>query len=187
MRRIAVVGDKLDNDGEICHYNGMMFTLGGAGHQAALIDGEAYCPVCKTTGCIAKEGGPRRMTLGTNEIALDNDVVVCRCPEHPRVFARLAGEAWYDDMAETLGTVTPRATMSGSVAAAAFAASSSSTFAFDQQVILRSSSTGKPLSGVRYRASSASGRVFEGRTDATGRTERFKTDAAERIHFEIEH
>ncbi|WP_371881817.1 hypothetical protein [Caballeronia sp. S22] len=36
MRRIAVVGDKLSNDGEICDYKGMMFTL-GAGHEPSLM------------------------------------------------------------------------------------------------------------------------------------------------------
>src|SRR5215467_14117490 len=97
MRRIAVVGDKLSNDGEICDYRGMMFTMGDAGRQVALIDGAAFCPVCKTTGYIAKDGGPRRMTLGISEVALDQDLVVCGCPEHPRIFAKLAGEAWYDD------------------------------------------------------------------------------------------
>lgn len=90
MRRFAVVGDKLSNNGEICDYKGPFFTL--SGHQAALINGAAYCPVCKTTGYIAKEGGRRRMTLGASEIALENDVVICDCPDHPRIFARLAGK-----------------------------------------------------------------------------------------------
>lgn len=100
MRRIAVVGDKLDNDGEICSYDGPQFLVHG--HQVALIDGAAYCPVCKTTGYIAKDGGPRRMNFFTSEIAAHDDVVVCGCSEHPRIFAMLAGEAWYDDMAESL-------------------------------------------------------------------------------------
>lgn len=183
MRRMAVVGDKLDNDGEICDYNGMMFTLGDAGRQAALINGEAYCPVCKTTGYIAKEGGPRRMTLGASEIALDNDLVVCGCAEHPRIVAKLAGEAWYEDMAETLGTADSRAMTSDNATTAAPSVGP----AFDQQVVLRSASTGKPLSGVRYRARGASGLIFDGSTDAAGRTERFKTNAAERLRFEIEY
>ncbi|GJH25433.1 PAAR domain-containing protein [Caballeronia novacaledonica] len=113
MRRFAVVGDKLSNNGEICDYKGLIFMLGG--HQAALIDGAAYCPICKTTGYIAKEGGPRRMTLGASEIALENDVVVCGCPEHPRIFAKLAGEAWYDDLAENPGVIGSRAASNGSI------------------------------------------------------------------------
>src|ERR1700753_737815 len=107
MRRIAVVGDQLDNGGEVGPYEGPQFLIHG--HQAALIGGEVYCPVCKTTGYIAKDGGPRRMNFFISEIAAYDDVVVCRCPDHPRIFAELAGEAWYDDMAETLGVIGSRA------------------------------------------------------------------------------
>ncbi|MFC0696848.1 PAAR domain-containing protein [Paraburkholderia humisilvae] len=96
MRWIAVVGDRLSNDGEICDYQGPRFLIGG--HQAALIGGAAYCPVCKTTGYIARDGGPRRMSIFISEVAAHDDVVVCSCPTPPRIFAKLAGEAWYDDM-----------------------------------------------------------------------------------------
>ncbi|WP_250450039.1 PAAR domain-containing protein [Caballeronia sp. ATUFL_M2_KS44] len=105
MRRIAVAGDKLSNGGEVCYQNGPIFTFGDAGHQAALINGAAYCPICRTTGYIAKDGGPRRMTIVGSEIALDRDLIVCGCPENPRIFAQLAGEAWYDDLAESLGVI----------------------------------------------------------------------------------
>lgn len=36
LRRIAVVGDRLEAGGEILRYEGPVFTLGDAGHQAAL-------------------------------------------------------------------------------------------------------------------------------------------------------
>jgi len=48
-RRIAVVGDKLEHGGEILPYRGRVFTM-GAGYQAALIGGYAYCEACKSTG-----------------------------------------------------------------------------------------------------------------------------------------
>ncbi|BBQ01625.1 hypothetical protein BSFA1_67530 (plasmid) [Burkholderia sp. SFA1] len=180
MRRIAVVGDKLSNDGEVCHYTGMMFTIGSAGRQVALIDAAAYCPVCKTTGYIAKDGGPRRMTLGSSEIALDQDLMVCGCPEHPRVVATLAGEAWYDDLAETLGTVSLRETMSRSAATAA-----SLGCEFDETYVLRDRATGKLLENVAYRLVSTRGTVVEGVTDRSGKTQRIKTSAAERITVRI--
>jgi hypothetical protein len=179
MHRIAVVGDKLSNDGEICDYKGMMFTL-GAGHQAALINGAAYCPVCKTTGYIAKEGGPRRMTIGASEIALENDVVICGCPDHPRIFARLAGEAWHDDLAETLGIVGSRTTASGGTAMAASLVS-----VFDEAYVLRDRASGEPLANVSYRLTSDGGTMVEGVTDAAGRMLRIKTNAAQRIIVEI--
>lgn len=162
MRRIAVVGDKLTNDGEICNYQGMMFTF-GAGHQAALINGAAYCPVCKTTGYIAKEGGPRRMTIGASEIALEDDVVVCACPERPRIFARLAGEAWYDDIAENLGrtgTSTPKHVIASTMGAPEF----------DEQVRAVAVSEGYP-----YFIEMADGRTFAGRIDSSGALPRIVT------------
>lgn len=178
MRRIAVVGDKLDNDGEICQYNGMRFTMGNEARQVTLINGAAYCPACETTGYIAKEGGPRRMTLGISEIALNGDVVVCDCAEPPRILAKLAGEAWYDDLTESLGTSTSRKTEVAS-------ALSKETRTFDEQVVLRSRSTGKRLAGVRYRARSTSGHIFEGTTDSAGLTQRIKTSGSESLRFEI--
>ena len=181
MRRIAVVGDKLSNDGEICHYTGMMFTMGNAGHQVALIDGAAYCPVCKTTGYIAKDGGPRRMTLGISEIALDQDFVVCGCPEHPRIFAMLAGEAWYDDMAETLGNVAARTTVSSS-AKEAFAGSATSQF--DELIVLRDGD-GHPIAGQRFRIQSSDGGVFEGTTNDAGETVRVRTNTPSQIKIEL--
>lgn len=165
MRRFAVVGDRLTNNGEICDYKGLIFMFGG--HQAALINGAAYCPVCMTTGYIAKEGGPRRMTLGASEIALENDVVVCGCPEHPRIFARLAGEAWYDDLAETLGSIGMHATKS-SGAATAFAHGASS--AFGELFQLLDNSTGQPLANFEYAIERATGEIEHGITDGNGRT-----------------
>ncbi len=102
MRRVAVVGDKLDAGGEILSYKGLVFTVGPANKQVALIGGEAYCEACKTTGHIAKSGGPRRLNF-MGETAADQDIVLCQCPEPPRIVARLAGEAWCDDMAEVAG------------------------------------------------------------------------------------
>ncbi|MCG7404619.1 MULTISPECIES: PAAR domain-containing protein [Caballeronia] len=178
MRRFAVVGDKLSNNGEICDYKGPFFTL--SGHQAALINGAAYCPVCKTTGYIAKEGGPRRMTLGASEIALENDVVICDCPDHPRIFARLAGEAWYEDLVESLGAIRHCATGSDNIAAAPLAS------VFDEAYVLRSKMNGKPLSNVAYRLIGESGTLIEGVTDAAGRTQRIRTNAAERVTVAVE-
>ncbi|BBP96844.1 hypothetical protein BSFA1_19730 [Burkholderia sp. SFA1] len=157
-RRIAVVGDKLDNDGEICSYEGPLFLVHG--HQAALIGGEAYCPVCKTTGYIAKDGGPRRMNFFTGEIAAHDDVVLCGCPEHPRIFARLAGEAWYDDMAESLGII-------GSTAAKNTPSRALSMY--DDRFVLRDPS-GQPLCDTAYAIERQEGAFEYGVTDHSGHT-----------------
>ena len=187
MRRIAVVGDKLNNDGEICSYSGMTLTVGDAGRQAALINRTAYCPVCKTTGCIAKEGGPRRMTLGASEIALDRDVVVCNCAEHPHITAKLSGEAWYDDLAESLGTIgSSKFESVGSPSCGAATTASPARRVppgFDELIVLRDED-GHPIANQRFRIRSADGEVYEGTTNETGETVRVRTVAS--IQLEIE-
>jgi uncharacterized Zn-binding protein involved in type VI secretion len=171
MRRIAVVGDKLDNDGEICSYEAPQFLVHG--HQAALIGGEAYCPVCKTTGYIAKDGGPRRMNFFMGEIAAHDDTVVCGCSEHPRIFAMLAGEAWYDDMAETLGSVGTRATKNGGASPAGLAESTAGDAQLDEQI--HASASSARLDGYPYLIEMRDGRVFSGRVQSGGALPRMIT------------
>ncbi|VXC56474.1 PAAR motif-containing protein [Burkholderia sp. 8Y] len=173
MRRMAVVGDKLNNGGEICRQSGMTFTMGDGGHQAALIDGAAYCPVCKTTGFITRVGGLRRMTLGNGEIALDRDAVICGCPEHPHIVAKLAGEAWYDDLAEILGTIR-------SEKAAGIDSASMKKGPFDECVHALNVPEGYP-----YLILKADGQITCGRTDSTCRLPRIYTEDAEpyEIHW----
>ncbi|WP_250498831.1 PAAR domain-containing protein [Caballeronia sp. GAWG1-5s-s] len=167
MRRIAVVGDTLSNGGEIRLQVEMPFTMGSEGHQAALINGAAYCPACDSTGYIAKVGGPRRMTIGKSEIALDQDWVICGCPEHPHIVAKLAGEAWYDDLADILGTM-------GSERAAGTDCASISTGAFDECVCGLNVPEGYP-----YLIAKADGESLCGRTDSTCRLPRIRTGSAE--------
>jgi hypothetical protein len=167
MRRIAVVGDRLDNDGEICHYEGLSFTIGDAGRLAALIGGGAYCPVCKTTGYIARAGGPRRMTLGISEIALDQDVVICACPENPRIHARLSGETWYDDLIERFGSVLPKKISAGKKSHAAASEQDTRDGPHVCWVLARDSVTGEPIRNAEYIA--RLGNISrQGTTDADG-------------------
>lgn len=113
MRRVACVGDRLSPDGVILPYDGPVFTIGdGAGHQVALIGGQAFCEACKTTGIIAKAGGPRRISF-MGETAADGDIVLCKCPTHPRIIATLAGETWCDDEAESAGMASVQEAIAG--------------------------------------------------------------------------
>lgn len=99
-RRIAVVGDTLTNGGHILDYeqaHGFTFH----GHKAALIGNDAYCDACKSTGRIAMAGGPYRRSFDTaRKVALDGDLVLCKCPKLPRIAASLAGPSWCDDRNE---------------------------------------------------------------------------------------
>jgi hypothetical protein len=93
-RRIAVVDDMLTSGGWILDYEqltGFFFH----GRKAALLGNKAYCEKCKSTGTLAKAGGPYRLHYhSTREIALDNDIVLCNCDTPPRIIARLSGESW---------------------------------------------------------------------------------------------
>jgi uncharacterized Zn-binding protein involved in type VI secretion len=96
-RHIAVVGDELNGGGQILDYtqaSGFSFH----GHKTALIGNEAYCQKCKSTGTLAKAGGPSRLKYHTTrEAALDGDIVLCGCPTPHRIIAKLAGESWCED------------------------------------------------------------------------------------------
>ncbi|SAK88682.1 hypothetical protein AWB75_06076 [Caballeronia catudaia] len=183
MRRIAVVGDKLDNDGEVCSYEGPQFLVHG--HQAALIGGAAYCPVCKTIGYIAKDGGPRRMNFFISEIAAHDDVVVCGCSEHPRIFATLAGEAWYDDMAESLGVIKSRsaANSGNSAATTEPAKQAGSEGKHTSWFYVQDSVTGEPLRNQDYVARVVSVEQT-GKTDANGNA-KIETDKVSTVDMHV--
>jgi hypothetical protein len=166
MRRIAVVGDELSpGGGQLKGYAGRPAFFNG--HQPALIGGDAYCEVCRSVGIIAKSGGPRRMQF-MGEIALDGDIVLCRCAIPPRIHAVLAGEKWYDDLAESKGMVTSSRAVGGGVASVVQGA-------FDEQVraMGRGASDGYP-----YYIETADGRIYSGRLGDDGLLPRIGTGAS---------
>ncbi|MGT2510820.1 hypothetical protein [Cupriavidus basilensis] len=174
-RRIACVNDELEDGGRILPSPGRGCTFGDPARQTAMIGGQAYCEACKSTGTIAKAGGPRRMQF-MGEIALDGDIVLCRCPMPPRIVALLAGEKWFDDMGARNGA--PAAI---SPAQSIFAASNPQ---YDQQIQLINEQTGQPLARVRYRLIGERG-TFDGRTDEQGMSERVASDTASTMKIEI--
>ncbi|WP_348600514.1 PAAR domain-containing protein [Cupriavidus sp. BIS7] len=161
-RRIAVVGDNLwPGGGKIAGYSGRPAFFHG--HQPALIGGEAYCEACKSIGAIAKAGGPRRM-LFMGEIALDGDIVMCRCATPPRIVATLAGETWYEDMGED----------SGEVVAASGLARRQETY--DEMPVAMAPSG--PVAGYPYFVETSDGRGLFGYTDEQGELPRITTISA---------
>jgi hypothetical protein len=159
MRRIAVVGDKLETGGEILSYTGPVFAIGDTGHQVALIGGTAWCEACKSTA-----GGPRRIDF-MGETAADGDIVVCQCPTPPKIVATLSGDSWCDDMAETMGVVMPD--MSGARATANATATVSRQYG--DRFALRVAD-GEALPHTAYAVRRKSG-IFEyGVTDRGGHT-----------------
>jgi hypothetical protein len=167
MRRVAVVGDQLDTGGQIEPYAGSVCTWGDAGHQVALIGGEAYCEACRSVGSIAKSGGPRRIQF-MGETAADGDIVLCKCASPPRIVAKLAGESWCDDMAESMGTVI--------FGRAGGGAASVVVGAYDEQV--RAVGRGA-FEGYPYFIETEDGRTHAGRIDASCHLPRIYTDSGD--------
>lgn len=148
-RRIAVVGDALERGGHILPYGGRSSGFGDARHQVALIGGEAYCEACKSIGVIAKAGGPRRIRF-MGETALDKDIVLCKCATPPVIMAQLAGNAWGDDMVESMGVVPSQTALSAQQDAGTDSGTDALSYmngAFDEQLRLLSPQ-GIPLANM---------------------------------------
>jgi hypothetical protein len=168
-RRIAVVGDELICGGWVLDYeqkHGFTFH----GHKTALIGNEAFCEVCKSTGKIAKSGGPYRLSYdGVREAALDGDIVLCQCPTPPRIVAHLAQESWVEDRAgESVIAVPPQSARTAE----------SIMHIYDQRFHVTNPRTGQPLRDTPYRIVTDDGEEREGRTDTHGYTECVAHDQA---------
>jgi len=168
MRRIAVVGDSLEHGGQVLPYAGPVVTFGDAGRQA-------YCEACKSKGVIAKTGGPRRLDF-LSETAADGDIVLCKCPTPPRIVATLAGESWCDDVAETLGVISPVTAAGDGLAATGAATASEAKDTFDEQV--RATERGAS-EGYPYFIETSDGQTFSGRLDESGHLPRVYTYSAD--------
>ncbi|MGN6138341.1 MAG: PAAR domain-containing protein [Ralstonia sp.] len=181
MRRIAVVGDTLLNGGTILPYAGPACTFGNAGHQVALIGGQAYCEVCKSVGIITKAGGPRRMNF-MGEVALDGDEVLCKCLHPKRIVAVLAGEAWYEDGS---GSEIERQRANSDLANSVPTTAAVSPI-YDEQFLLKDRQ-GNVLSDTYYTVGLPNGAIKHGTTDLLGRTERIRTDGVQEIRIYLGH
>lgn len=102
MLRVAIcVGDQPETGGFVEEERMPACTL--RGHQAALVGGTAFCRACGSRGVIAKAGGARRSSLHGREIALEGDVLDCRCVTPPRMVASVQRTVWFDDRGESGG------------------------------------------------------------------------------------
>lgn len=83
MRRYFIVaGDKTTSDGmvlegeERAKNHGKPLSYHGA---------RVYCPACKSEGLIVGNGPSRPMRLHGKQVALDNDLCICKCNPPPRL------------------------------------------------------------------------------------------------------
>jgi len=147
------------------------------GHQAAYIGQGAFCNACKSSGVIAKAGGPYRSTHNGKEVALDRDILVCGCPTPPPLIATRQSIFWVDDRLESMPSTLSTSTQSFVNRGAGL---------YDEKIKLRDGN-GKPLNNAYYTVKLPSGEVIHGVTDSSGYTERIKTDGSKQIYIHIGH
>jgi hypothetical protein len=167
MRLLLCVGDEPQTGGYTVNSNTRPF--GVSGHPAAIIGGHAYCNACKSMGLIAKAGGPRRINHTPHEIALDGDILLCKCPEPPRMVARMQSTFWHEDMSDGFGTVASARTASGGVSSVAMGP-------YDERV---QAGRTAPFEGYPYFIEMTDGRVFSGRVDSARLLPRVHTEGSE--------
>ncbi|MBN3857789.1 PAAR domain-containing protein [Paraburkholderia sp. Ac-20340] len=176
-RRIAVVGDKLSSGGYVLNYTPLI-NVTFYGHLAALIGGDAYCEVCRSTGAIAKSGGPSRRNLQEREIALDGDEVRCKCASPPHIVAVFAGETWHEDGANPVTASAQRGVNP--------ALENLQTLEFSEQFTLKDAE-GRPLADVFYTLKTQTGMLIRGVTDSAGRTRRYTSDGEQVVAVYLGH
>lgn len=88
------------------------------------------------------------------EVALDGDVVLCKCARPPRIVANLAGDVWFDDMDAGHGATDQ-------------------PDSFDEMVV--AVSTDGPVTDYPYFVETSDGRGLFGYTDAGGNLPRVTT------------
>jgi uncharacterized Zn-binding protein involved in type VI secretion len=108
-RKAVLVGDPLSSGGQVLP--GTLTQITVKGTPLATIGSEAECAACQSVGLIAKAGGPYRPTMHGHEMALENDIVLCKCPVPPRLIASAIAssltDVWVDDRVESMGPVLP--------------------------------------------------------------------------------
>ncbi|CAG9265135.1 PAAR motif-containing protein [Paraburkholderia unamae] len=172
-RRLAVVGDSLSGGGSILSYT-QPLGMRARGHMVALIGGVAHCDVCNCAGVIAKAGGPRRhFYRSVREVALDGDVVRCHCATPRPIVATLAGETWFDDLAERYAVAAESPAVRG-------------LESYDEQFTLKDG-LGRLLPLTYYTLRFECGSLLHGTTDEAGRTVRHRTNGAKSIKLYIGH
>jgi hypothetical protein len=167
MRLALCVGDRPETGGYI-----EPMTVGVPssimGHAVAFIGGAAFCNACRTVGVIAKAGGPRRRKHCGTEIALDGDILLCKCPPSPRVVAAMQNISRHDDMAESMSTVTSSRAANSGVSSVAMGA-------YDEQI---EAHQGERFEDYPYFIEIEDGRMVSGRLDSRRLLPRVYTGAS---------
>lgn len=174
-RAVITIGDTTSHGGTVTEGFAELRIHGkaaaGVGHQGS-------CPKCKTTFYIV--AGAANVNVFGRALALEGMMTSCGA-------VLIASQNYYmvDDGIDAASDA-PSATQSAAGGDGA-AASAAAVQTYDEQFTFRDESTGKPLAGVPYKATSSSGKIFMGTTDAGGRTQRMKTATGETLTLAVQH
>jgi hypothetical protein len=171
----VVKDDPLDSGGRIVGGNPRSMIEGPDRRmrEQAYLGHQAWCATCQSYGVIRAGSGIADylrgwdLTINMQE-AVDGDIVICQCARHPKLVAVYARWRSYEDSCG--GSFTP----------ATSGLSTEPAVPYDEQFTLRDSN-GDPLANVRYRIVIDGDRVVTGTTDASGKTERIKTNDASKL------
>jgi uncharacterized Zn-binding protein involved in type VI secretion len=156
-------GGKVISASSACSINGVAIALEGD---------TIFCPACKSPGKIHNFGPRIPESWNGKQVALQDDLCVCKCPTPPKLIANQ--RVRYQSVGGGASESAQRVASSVREAAQADALGEDT-----EQVILRliDDLTREPLHGKRYQLKLA-GKTIEGTTDADGYTK--PLDAADR-------
>ncbi|MFM0111494.1 PAAR domain-containing protein [Paraburkholderia nemoris] len=167
MRLVLCVGDQPETGGYIEPMSvGIPNSI--KGHPVAFIGSAAFCDACSSVGVIAKAGGPKRRKHCATEIALEGDILLCKCPTPPRMVAAMQDISRHDDMAKSMGAMISSRTANGGVSSVAMSA-------YDEQIEAKQ---GRLFEGYPYFIETEDGRVVSGRLDSGCLLPRVYTEAS---------
>jgi uncharacterized Zn-binding protein involved in type VI secretion len=178
MKRYFIkVGDKTTAGGVVTQgeptatHHGTPYAYHGA---------EIYCHACKSVGRVANVPPFRPMTLRGKQIALENDICICKCKPPPRLIASQRGSGMLFEAYELPaigygpdGRALPNEQIS-------------TVSVYDERFTL-TDGNGKSLPDTNYTVRLPSDELRRGTTDSSGRTGRYETNGARSISIHLGH
>jgi uncharacterized Zn-binding protein involved in type VI secretion len=130
------------------------------GSPIALEGDLVTCPVCKTAGKILCVGPRIPETWGGKNVALENDLCICRCATHPRLLPNQTMRCQViKDTGRALSSPGP-----------APALRTSGGVAYSERFVLVDDHDGSPLASREYAVVRANGKLEFGTSDEAGQT-----------------
>ncbi|WP_423370235.1 PAAR domain-containing protein [Burkholderia sp. LMG 32019] len=146
--------------------------------KAVAYDGaEIYCNACKSVGRIANVQPYRTMLLMGKQIALENDICICKCAPPPRLIAsQSTGSMSFEG--HELAQLGFRADQN--------LTSPIGSACFDDRFKLFNATSGMPLINTEYAILRANGKIEHGVTDGDGHTHLLSSTVdSEDVHIYI--